>query len=136
MTDQSTDRPSVLDQLPGELMMWVLIVSELLVFGAGLAAFLAVRISDPAGFAEAQTHLLGPRAGCHTISAAIVIEDLLAVYTIRHIAQVQLMYRARLEKPCRYAARPTRGRTSRGIMACCYQGHTNLRFTACRREPA
>ncbi len=33
---------SLLDELPGELMMWVLIVSELLVFGAGLAAFMAV----------------------------------------------------------------------------------------------
>ena len=59
--------PSLLDQLPGELMMWVLIVSELLVFGAGLAAFLAVRITDPAGFAEAQTHLHRTGAGLNTI---------------------------------------------------------------------
>ena len=41
--------------LPGELMMWVLIFSELAVFGAGLAVFLAYRITDPGGFAEAQT---------------------------------------------------------------------------------
>lgn len=67
MTDQPTDRASVLDQLPGELMMWVLIVSELLVFGAGLAAFLAVRITDPAGFAEAQSHLHRAAAGVNTI---------------------------------------------------------------------
>ena len=67
MTDQATDRPSALDQLPGELMMWVLIVSELLVFGAGLAAFLAVRITDPAGFAEAQSHLHRAGAGVNTI---------------------------------------------------------------------
>ena len=29
--------------LPGDLVMWILIVSELAVFGAGLLAFLAVR---------------------------------------------------------------------------------------------
>ncbi len=67
MTSQPADRPSALDQLPGELMMWVLIVSELLVFGAGLAAFLAVRITDPAGFAEAQSHLHRAGAGVNTI---------------------------------------------------------------------
>ena len=39
-----TDRASLLDDLPGDLMIWVLIVSELLVFGAGLLAFLAVRL--------------------------------------------------------------------------------------------
>ena len=43
------DPPSVFDDLPGDLMIWVLIVSELLVFGAGLAAFLGVRLTDPAG---------------------------------------------------------------------------------------
>ena len=47
--------------------MWVLIVSELLVFGAGLAAFLAVRITDSAGFAEAQSHLHRAGAGVNTI---------------------------------------------------------------------
>jgi nitric oxide reductase NorE protein len=55
------------DDLPGDLMMWVLIVSELLVFGAGLLAFLAVRASDPAGFAEAQSHLHRTGAGINTI---------------------------------------------------------------------
>jgi len=58
---------SVLDELPGEVMIWVLIVSELLVFGAGLAAFLAVRLSDPAGFAEAQDHLHRTGAALNTI---------------------------------------------------------------------
>lgn len=53
--------------LPGELMMWVLIVSELAVFGAGLVAFLAVRLTDPAGFAEAQTHLHRAGAGVNTL---------------------------------------------------------------------
>lgn len=52
----------VLGELPGDLMMWVLIVSELLVFGAALIAFLAVRVSDPAGFAADQA-LLDRTAG-------------------------------------------------------------------------
>lgn len=60
-------KPGLIDQLPGELMMWVLIISELLVFGAGLAAFLSVRITDPAGFAEAQQHLHPVQAGINTV---------------------------------------------------------------------
>ncbi len=58
---------SAFDDLPGDLMMWVLIVSELLVFGAGLAAFLSVRITDPAGFAEAQAQLHRASAGVNTM---------------------------------------------------------------------
>ena len=60
-------KPDPLDELPGELLMWVLIVSELLVFGAGLAAFLSVRITDPAGFAEAQDHLHRTGAALNTV---------------------------------------------------------------------
>ena len=33
-----TDRAGPFDDLPGDLMVWVLIVSELLVFGAGVLA--------------------------------------------------------------------------------------------------
>ncbi len=58
---------SVLDELPGDLMMWVLIISELLVFGAGLAAFLAMRATDPEGFANAQSMLNSTSAGINTI---------------------------------------------------------------------
>lgn len=43
--------------LPGHPMMWILIGSELLAFGAALLAFSAARIGDPAGFAAAQNHL-------------------------------------------------------------------------------
>lgn len=56
-----------LDDLPGELMMWVLIVSELLVFGAGLLAFLAVRISAPAQFAADQAKLNATAGALNTI---------------------------------------------------------------------
>lgn len=58
---------TALDELPGDLMMWVLIISELLVFGAGLAAFLSVRATDPAGFAEAQGVLDRTAAGLNTV---------------------------------------------------------------------
>lgn len=60
-------RVSALDELPGELMIWVLIISELLVFGAGLVAFLALRLTDPAGFAEAQDHLHRTGAALNTV---------------------------------------------------------------------
>lgn len=43
--------------LPGHPMMWILIASELLVFGAALIAFSAARIADPAGFMAAQNQL-------------------------------------------------------------------------------
>lgn len=73
--------PSVLDELPGELLIWVLIVSELLVFGAGLAAFMAVRLTDPAGFANAQTHLHGTAAALNTI--VLVSSGYLAARALR-----------------------------------------------------
>ncbi len=53
--------------LPGEVLMWVLIFSELAVFGAGLAIFMALRLLDPVGFAEAQLALLPGLAGINTI---------------------------------------------------------------------
>ena len=53
--------------LPGELLMWVLILSEIAVFGAGLLAFLAVRLTDPAGFTEAQSHLHRTGAAANTL---------------------------------------------------------------------
>ncbi|WP_299949176.1 cytochrome c oxidase subunit 3 [uncultured Ruegeria sp.] len=58
---------SLIDELPGELLMWVLIISELLVFGAGLIAFMGVRLTDPAGFAEAQSHLYRTGAALNTV---------------------------------------------------------------------
>lgn len=59
--------PPFWENLPGDLMMWVLIVSELLIFGVGLTIFLALRLVDPAGFAEAQTHLHRTGAGIGTV---------------------------------------------------------------------
>lgn len=70
-----------LASLPGDLMMWILIVSELLVFGAGLAAFLAVRTGDPIGFAEAQDHLDRLAGGVNT--ALLVTSGLCAAFAKR-----------------------------------------------------
>lgn len=67
MTDRAQTGRSAFDDLPGDLMVWVLIVSELLVFGAGLGAYLGVRITDPAGFAAAQDHLHRAAAGVNTV---------------------------------------------------------------------
>lgn len=58
---------NALDELPGELLMWILIISEVLVFGAGLIVFLSVRITDPDGFAQAQNTLDRTGAGINTI---------------------------------------------------------------------
>jgi len=58
---------SILDELPGELMIWVLIVSEILVFGVGLILFLSVRLTDPEGFATAQDMLDRTGAGINTV---------------------------------------------------------------------
>jgi nitric oxide reductase NorE protein len=67
MTAPEPDTRSVLDQLPGDLMMWVLIASELAVFGAGLTAFLTIRLTDPAGFAAAQDLLHRPTGAINTV---------------------------------------------------------------------
>lgn len=73
--------PSVLDELPGELLIWVLIVSELLVFGAGLAAFMAARLIDPSGFAEAQNELHRTGAALNTV--VLVTSGYLAARALR-----------------------------------------------------
>lgn len=72
---------SVIDDLPGELLMWVLIISELLVFGAGLVAFMSVRLTDPVGFAEAQDHLHRTGAALNTV--VLVTSGFLAAQALR-----------------------------------------------------
>lgn len=71
----------LLSELPGELMMWVLIVSELLVFGAGLLAFLGVRITDPARFAADQALLDQTAGAINTI--VLVTSGLCAAAAVR-----------------------------------------------------
>lgn len=76
-----SERSGVLDELPGDLLMWVLIASELVVFGAGLCAFLAVRVTDPEGFAAAQLHLHRAAAGVNTL--LLVSSGYLAALAVR-----------------------------------------------------
>ncbi|WP_299661604.1 cytochrome c oxidase subunit 3 [uncultured Ruegeria sp.] len=84
---------SLIDELPGELLMWVLIISELLVFGAGLIAFMGVRLTDPAGFAEAQSHL--DRTGAALNTAVLVTSGYLAAQAL-HWRQIARRTTARL----------------------------------------
>ena len=58
---------SVLAELPGDFMMWVLIISELLVFGAALLAFLAVRAAKPEIFATGQASLNATVGALNTV---------------------------------------------------------------------
>ena len=84
---------SLIDELPGELLMWVLIISELLVFGAGLIAFMGVRLTDPAGFAEAQSHLY--RTGAALNTAVLVTSGYLAAQAL-HWRQIARRASARM----------------------------------------
>ncbi len=56
-----------LDDLPGELIMWILIASEVLVFGAGLSVMVVLRLMDAEGFAQAQAMLDGRAAAANTL---------------------------------------------------------------------
>jgi len=76
------------NQLPGELLMWVLILSEIAVFGAGLIAFLAVRLTDPVGFAEAQSHLHRTGAAANTL--VLVTSGWLAALAVKAAEAGQL----------------------------------------------
>lgn len=66
-TMAKTDASGLLGELPGDLMLWVLIVSEVLVFGAALIAFLAVRATAPAVFLEGQAHLNATAGALNTV---------------------------------------------------------------------
>jgi len=57
----------VLEGLPGDPMMWVLVFSELVAFGLFLGAFIVARAVRPAVFASGQTALDVTLAGCNTI---------------------------------------------------------------------
>ena len=65
-----------IDDLPGELLMWVLIVSEVLIFTAGVSSMAVVRLFDPEGFAAAQELLDGRIAAFNTV--ALVTSGLFA----------------------------------------------------------
>ncbi len=70
------------EELPGELMIWILIISELAVFSAGLLVLLATRLTDPSGFAEAQSHL--HRVGAAVNTVVLVTSGYLAALAAHH----------------------------------------------------
>jgi len=67
--DASTDPggADLLAGLPGHPMMWILILSELAVFGVAFIGFAVARLLDPAGFAAGQAHLDPLLGGLNTI---------------------------------------------------------------------
>ena len=73
------------NDLPGELILWVLILSELLIFAAGLSAMVGLGLLDPAGFADAQARLDGRMAALNTV--VLVTSGLFAAQAERHAAQ-------------------------------------------------
>jgi len=77
----SQPESDILSELPGELMMWVLIVSELFVFGAFLIVFLAVRVANPGQFTADQALLNQTAAAINTI--ALVTSGFCAAAALR-----------------------------------------------------
>ncbi len=74
-----------LDDLPGEVLMWVLIASELLVFAAGVTVMLVLGVLDPPGFTAAQAQLDGRLAALNTV--VLLTSGLLAARAERDAAQ-------------------------------------------------
>nr|WP_167331754.1 cytochrome c oxidase subunit 3 family protein [Azospirillum lipoferum] len=74
------DRPGGLDALPGNLMMWILIFSELAVFGVAFVGFAIARVLDPATFAAGQTHLNGTLGALNTM--VLVTSGYLAAHAV------------------------------------------------------
>jgi len=56
-----------LDGLPGNPMMWILILGEFAVFGVLLTGFSVARALDPTGFAASQTDLHMAAGGANTV---------------------------------------------------------------------
>lgn len=56
-----------IDDLPGELILWILIASEVAVFAAGLSAMVVMGLRDPVGFAAAHAQLDGRMATLNTL---------------------------------------------------------------------
>ncbi|MDF3608176.1 cytochrome c oxidase subunit 3 [Paracoccus sp. DMF-8] len=55
------------EDLPGELILWILILSELAVFMAGVTVMVVLGLMDPAGFSAAQAQLDGRMAALNTL---------------------------------------------------------------------
>jgi nitric oxide reductase NorE protein len=72
-----------LELLPGHPIMWVLILSELVVFGAFLLTFSGARVFDPQGFAQDQVQLDRLAGGINTL--ILLTSGLFAVFAIQAV---------------------------------------------------
>ncbi len=61
------DRAGGFASLPGNLMMWILILGELAVFGVAFLGFAVARTLDPVPFAAGQAHLNGTLGAVNTM---------------------------------------------------------------------
>jgi nitric oxide reductase NorE protein len=82
-----------LSGLPGNPIMWVLILSELAVFGAFLAGFAGARLGAPEVFAASQARLDRLAGGLNTL--VLVTSGLCAALAVAAIAEARVR-RARL----------------------------------------
>ncbi len=73
--------PWALENLPGDPMMWILIVSEILVFGGALWAFAGNELLNVEIYREARTHLNVPLATLNTI--VLLTSGLFAAFAVR-----------------------------------------------------
>ncbi|MGQ9366671.1 cytochrome c oxidase subunit 3 [Azospirillum sp. ST 5-10] len=67
MSDAVRQQEDAFAGLPGHPMMWILILSELAVFGAAFVGFAAARALDPATFDTGQMHLDRLLGGLNTL---------------------------------------------------------------------
>ncbi|MEZ5840951.1 MAG: cytochrome c oxidase subunit 3 family protein [Hyphomicrobiales bacterium] len=70
-----------LSGLPGNPMMWILIASELLVFGGALIGFAGARVLDPQLFADSQSMLDRPIGALNT--AVLLTSGLFAALAVQ-----------------------------------------------------
>lgn len=86
--ETETDDWGALSALPGNPLMWVLILSEMLVFGALLAGFAAMHLIDPAGHAAGQAALDPIMGGLNTI--VLVTSGLFIALAVRACVDGQI----------------------------------------------
>ena len=80
-SEGETESWGALDRLPGNPMMWILIVSELLVFGAFFLGFAGARVFDPATFDASQAKLDRFMGGINTM--VLITSGFLAALAVR-----------------------------------------------------
>ncbi len=73
--------PWALERLPGDPMMWILITSEILVFGGALWAFAGSELLNPEIYREARSHLNVPLATFNTL--ILLTSGLFAAFAVR-----------------------------------------------------